>query len=329
MQHSIAGTNRMVVRLSLFPKPKPAVMKQASLITAILICVTIHTVVQAQKDTSNFSENNITEREVASAKNQKHLNFFIISARKKGKLDPGTRFDILRGKIKSFFRRKRFVAIVAKDMQQAAGSIRYRSQKHKASIGTLWFDSHGTYQKGYSVFRIGRDELNYQSIKDSAGVKPLLDLAAYTDERSKIVIGSCYGGATFLRKSVHSNDTIRMNGDSLMKGLGKIFNRSTIYASESWVMTKPGLFHKKAAVAGYPREKCYKDIVYRPAWENMSKWNEYNAATESFCTVNPVAMDADGNMMVLSDNATDKDKTKKKIEKNLKKLRPGLLLGKR
>jgi hypothetical protein len=33
-----------------------------------------------------------------------------------------------------------------------------------------------------------------------------------------------------------------MNGDSLMIGMGNVFKGSMIYASESVVMAKPGLF---------------------------------------------------------------------------------------
>ncbi|HWC52485.1 MAG TPA: hypothetical protein VG676_02790 [Chitinophagaceae bacterium] len=256
---------------------------------------------------------------------KKHLNFFIVSTPKKKRLDLASRFDILRGKIKSLLRKKKFVSIIARDLQTAEKKIQYRLKKFNAGIGTLWFDSHGTYKTGYSVFYIGKDELNYQSIKKDNYQKCFQSLAPYSDDQSKIVIGSCYGGATFLRKSLHSNDMLRMNGDSLMIGLGNIFSHAYIYASESWVMTKPGLFKKRASVAGHPTRRLYKDIVYRPAWENMGRWNEYNAANETFRPINPVTMDMYGNLMIRSESFSDKEKVKKAIDRNIKKLKPGLL----
>jgi len=256
---------------------------------------------------------------------KKVLNFFIISPPKKGKLDFGSRYNIIRGKFRSITRRKNFVAFVAKDIQTASRKVQNRLNNSNAIIGTLWFDSHGSYKKGYAVFLIGKDEVNYKSIKDSTFVKPLRALATYTDENSKLVIGSCYGGATFSRKSLYSKDTLKMNGDSLMMGLGKIFTQSSIYACESWVMTKPGLFMKKASVAGHPTRKLYKDIVYRPAWENMNRWNKYSAANESFCAVNPVTMDIHGNLVICPASYAENDAVKNNIEKNLRKLKPGLL----
>lgn len=53
----------------------------------------------------------------------------------------------------------------------------------------------------------------------------------------------------------------------------------------SWVLTKPGLFHERAAVAGYPTRNIFHDVCYKPAWENIGKWNEYNAVTKIFTGV--------------------------------------------
>lgn len=300
-------------------------MKQFILITISFLIAFLNFPARAQQDVCNYIESLSCDGSENAVKKQKHLNFFIISAPKKGKLDLGSRFNIVRSKLKSLFRPKKFVAIVAKDMQTVSAKVQYRLNKSNAHIGTLWFDGHGSYKKGYAVFHTGKDEFNYQSVKDPTHIKPLQELAAYTNEKSKIVIGSCYGGATFFRKSLYSNDTLRMNGDSLMMNLGKIFSQSTIYACESWVMTKPGLFRKKASVAGHPLARLYKDIVYRPAWENMGKWNEYNAIKESFCAVNPVTMDIYGNLLVSSGTYAGRASVKKKIKKLLKKLRPGLL----
>lgn len=256
---------------------------------------------------------------------KKTLNFFIIAPPKKGKLDLGSRYNIVRGKCRNIFRQKHFMAFVAKDVNMVNAKVQKRLRKYNANIGTLWFDSHGSYKKGYAVFYVGKQEINYKNISDSLSIQPLQALAAYTNENSKVVIGACYGGATFYRKSLYSPDTVRMNGDSLMMGLGKIFSQSTIYACESWVMTKPGLFRKKAAVAGHPTRKLFKDIVYQPAWENMNRWNAYCAARENFSSINPVTMDADGNLQICTATYAGSGEVQYEIAKGLKKLRPGLL----
>ncbi len=252
------------------------------------------------------------------------MNFFIISKPKKGKIDLASRFNIMRGKLKGLFRKKVFVAIVARDAKRASAKVQRKLNKYDARIGTLWFDSHGMYRKGYSLFFIGHDEISYYTLKDSAVASALQQLAAYSTDETKVVIGSCYGGATYYRCSIDYKDTTRMNGDSLMIALGKVLRAATVYGSESWVMTKPGLFLRRAAVAGYPRRKLFRDVVYQPAWENLGKWNEYNALTNSFAPINPVTMDMYGNLVVRNISYTSKEDVIKDINKMLGKLEPGL-----
>lgn len=295
-------------------------MKLQNLIPAMAAIILINITASAQQ---NF---HLPEKEIPtlsiSEKNQ--LNFFIVSKRKKGKLDLATRFNVLRTKIKSFLRPKKFVSIVAKDAASMSAKVEYRLKKHNARIGTLWFDSHGMYKKGYSLFFIGHDEYSYKTLSDTNITAPLQTLSAYSDEGTKIIIGSCYGGATYFRSSIDYKDTTRMNGDSLMMGIGKIFNRAFIYGSESWVMTKPGLFLKKAAVGGYPGRKLFRDYCYQPAWENVGQWNQYNASTNSFQRINPIAMDMYGNIVVRGDSYTiEKNKTID-IAKKLETLELGL-----
>jgi len=276
---------------------------------------------------SQFNNDSIEtdpELQSGSRHEKSKMNFFIISKPKKGKIDPASRFNILRGKIKGLFRKKTFVAIVAKDASHASAKIQRKLNKYERRIGTLWFDSHGMYKKGYSLFFIGHDEVSYYTLKDSAVASPLRQLAAYSTDETKVVIGSCYGGATYYRCSIDYKDTTRMNGDSLMIAIGRVLKAATVYGSESWVMTKPGLFLKRAAVAGYPRRKLFRDLAYQPAWENMGKWNEYNALTNSFASINPVTMDMYGNLMVRNISYTSKEEVIKDINKMLGKLEPGL-----
>ena len=202
--------------------------------------------------------------------------------------------------------------------------VNYRLRKYNARIGTIWFDSHGMYKKGYSLFFIGKDEYSYNTLKDSATFATLLPLAPYSDHNTKVIIGSCYGGATYHRASIDYKDTSRMNGDSLMKAIGRIFSHSSVYACESWVMTKPGLFLKREAVAGFPGRKLFRDICYRPAWENAGKWNSYSAINDRLIAINPVTLDMYGNAIIRSNPYSEKEEVKKDIGKNLEKLEPGL-----
>jgi hypothetical protein len=249
------------------------------------------------------------------------LNFFVIAKRKKGKIDPATRFNVMRAKIKSFFRPKKFVAIIAHDAAHATDKILTRLKKYDANIGTIWFDSHGMYKKGYALFFIGHDEINYKNIRDSALTCSFSMLTTHSNIETKLIIGSCYGGATYTRCSIDYRDTTRMNGDSLMIALGKFFPQAKIYGSESWVMTKPGIFNaNKAAVAGFPKRKLFRDVCYRPAWEHVGKWNEYNAATDSFIHINSVALDSYGNLILPSRSYSDQKVNQEKVSKNLSRL---------
>lgn len=296
-------------------------MKRYHFITVIFAFLLLNSRVFPQQDNSVSNEiDNIH----SSVENKKKLNFFVIAKRKKGKLDLATRFNVFRTKLKSLLRKEKFISIVAGDARQMSAKVQYRLNKYKGSIGTIWFDSHGMYKKGYSLFFIGHDEYSYKTLKDSSYISPIAVLAAYSDINTKVIIGSCYGGATYQRASIDYKDTTKMNGDSLMIYLGEIFQQATVYGSESWVMTKPGLFLKRGAVAGFPGRKLFRDYCYQPAWENMGKWNEYNAVSNSFSPVNPITMDMYGNAIVRTISYTSKEEVKKDIIKNLNRLEVGL-----
>jgi hypothetical protein len=231
----------------------------------------------------------------------------------------------LRTKIKSLWRPKNFVAIIADDADQASAKIIHRLKKYNANIGTVWFDSHGSYKRGYSLFYIGHDEVNFKKLKDSSFTNPFDSLTPYATNETRLVIGSCYGGATYHRSSIDYRDTTRMNGDSLMIALAKFFPQARIYGSESWVMTKPGIFNDKgAAVAGFPKRKLFHDVCYRPAWENIGKWNEYNAATGTLTQINSVTLDSYGNLEKVKWSFNERSATQKDIQKNILKLEADL-----
>jgi hypothetical protein len=296
-------------------------MKPTTTILALIFCSSSITAFAQVSDAIYASE----RKTISSTEQKQKLNFFVVSKRKKGKLDPATSFNVLRTKIKSLWRPKNFVAIIAADADQASAKILHRLKKYNANIGTVWFDSHGLYKKGYSLFYIGHDEISFKKLKDSSFTNPFDSLTPYATNETRLVIGSCYGGATYHRSSIDYRDTTRMNGDSLMIALAKFFPQAKIYGSESWVMTKPGIFNDKGvAVAGFPKRKLFHDVCYRPAWENVGKWNEYNAATGMLTQINSVTLDSYGNLEVVRRSFNEKPATQKDIQKNILKLEADL-----
>ena len=295
-------------------------MKSAIITTVITFC-TLCSYTQQNYTGSKATNQNIHTEPV---KKQKKLNFFIISKRQKGKLDLATRFNIFRSKIKSTMRPEKFVAIVAENAEVMSAKVRYRLEKYNAIIGTIWFDSHGIYKKGHSLFQIGSTEVSFKTLKDSLVTQSFGELSAYATEETKLVIGSCYGGATYERSSIDYKDTTRMNGDSLMIGLGKIMKKGIVYGSESWVMTKPGLFKRKVAVGGAPGRKLFRDVCYEPVWKKVGVWNQYNVSNSCFQSINPVALDPNGNLVIRGESFLVEKNFKKELNKNLSKLKADL-----
>ncbi len=280
------------------------------------------TTVSARQNTS--CTDTAISGKTAEAFQKDRINFFIISKPDKI-LDPAPWYNIVRTKLRNLFTKKKFIPVVAPSASDAANKICKILTERNAMIGSLWFDSHGAYKKGYSFFTIGSDEFSYISIKDTNYNKPLVMLSVFCDAHTRIGIGSCYGGASYMRPAYKDHPASRMNGDSLMMGAGNIFPYSNIYACESWVMTKPGLFHKSYALAGAPMRKKFKDIAFEPVWERLGEWKMYNAISSKFENVNTISFDKSGNIKICDSNYLSKKKVQKKVRKNLKKLRPGLL----
>ena len=255
---------------------------------------------------------------------EKRLNFYVISDDKK-------KFSImlLRMKIKarwrSLFSRKTMYVVVASDADTAASQIEKRIKKSgNKKIGNLWFDSHGHYAWGYSSFTIGKDEFNFKSINDSSRNKSLQRISPYCDEYTQIAIGSCYGGATFTFPGSPNAPSESMYGDSLMIGMGKIFPSSYIYGCESWVMSKPGIFKNRYALAGYPLNKRFKDVGFKPVWERLGEWHRYQNETNNFEDVHTVALNKYGEICLLETDYQELNNKKEIIERKISHLQPGL-----
>lgn len=248
------------------------------------------------------------------------LNFYIFTKDADSKLDFFGKTALLRARTKSLLSKGRLYVINAQHTAQAVFRILAILTQANAMVGSVWIDSHGLYKQGYSSFHIGSDEYSYKNINDSAHTALLRLLAPYCDANSHIGIGSCYGGATFYFPGSPTAPPGRMNGDSLMLGMGRIFNRSTIYGSESWVMAKPGIFSDNFGFAGYPLGKRYRTRYWQPVWERLGQWNRLQANSDSLEPINTVALNNKGTITVRAWHYQQLDKGQKAVEKNLAKL---------
>ena len=287
------------------------------ILTTFIVLITINSVTVARDTLVVGTSTQKTFKECRG------MNFFIIS--KPTKIDPGIYFQIMRTRLRSIFKKKKFRAIVVSSSEQMSQKIIHRLKKHYAVIRNLWFDSHGRYANGYASFLVGTDEFSYMNINDTAQTKAFRDISVYCDSTTRIGIGSCYGGATFKRAFAGKNDSVSMYGDSLMKGLSGIFNSAIVFGSESWVMTKPGLFREKFALAGSPLRKRFRDKIFMPVWERLGHWNVYFGSSQKLSKVNCVMLDGDGNIKTRFNGYQSLKKVKKKIARNVCQLKPNML----
>lgn len=196
-------------------------------------------------------------------KNTGRINFFVITMERRKKIDLLPFYTLLRARIKIFFHHNKFYVINARSSEDAANKIERILFKKKKLIENIWFDSHGHYGNRYSSFRIGVDEFSYKNIHDNNAVKYLQVIANYCDDFTQVGLGSCYSGAGFYFPATDSTPACRMNGDSLVVGMGNIFSKSVIYACESWVMAKPGIFANGLVLRGILYKEDLRTVFMR------------------------------------------------------------------
>jgi hypothetical protein len=281
----------------------------------LLLCTLLQTTDAKEISTGNFFEKN---NYPPAEKNR--CNFYVFTKDESRKLDFLGYTVLLRVSLKKIFLKNKLYVIVAKNSYQVTNNIIVILNRQHALIGNIWFDSHGIYKQGYSSFHIGSDEFSYKNIHDTVNTCTLKQLAGYCDTKSNIGLGSCYAGATFNFPGSAIAPAGRMNGDSLMIGLGKIFSGSTIYGSESWVMIKPGIFNDNFGFAGYPLGKKYRTTYWQPVWERLGRWNKYNTDNGTIEPINTVALNNQVTITVRARNYQELKKGKKAIETNLVKL---------
>ena len=252
------------------------------------------------------------------------INFFIFTRERKKKIDLLAFYTLLRARVKSTFHPKKFYVVNARSAKDASAKVEHILIKNKKLIKNIWFDSHGHYGNRYSSFRIGTDQFSFKNIRDSNAIQDLQKIASYCDADTRVGIGSCYAGADFYFPATDSTAATRMNGDSLMIGMGNIFAKSSIYASESWVMAKPGIFKNRFGFAGYPLNKKFKDSVYAPVWERIGKWKQYSLLTGQMLSVPTIALDNRGNINCNKAYYNASKKAKNKMVRVSKQFRSGI-----
>jgi len=229
----------------------------------------------------------------------------------------------LRARLRALFDKGSFFVIAGQTDSEVADKLIRLMKRKNAMIGSIWFDSHGHYGKGHSVFDLGMTGFSYESLKDNLQTKQLRRMAGFFDAATKIGIGSCYGGATFEFPEIENLAARKMNGDSLMIYTSMLFNDATVYASESFVMMKPGVWKKEYALAGYPVNRRFKDKIYLPVWKRLGQWNRYSHYTKLFERINTVCLDKKGDIRIEGIAYLNIKKYNKKQIARLKKLKKG------
>jgi hypothetical protein len=259
--------------------------------------------------------------EASDANSSLRLNFLI--SPKQEKFDAAPLSFQLQAKLVELFHRKEIYVIVAKSSEDMVKQITAILEKRNAMIGNIWFDSHGHFTRRRSLFEIGTEEFNFQSIRDTCFTMHLKKLAAYCDTNTNAGIGSCYGGATYTLPAIEEFPAQRMNGDSLMIELSELLNNATVYGCESFVLTGPGILRGSYAFAGNPWRRKFKDQVYAPVWEKLGEWNCYSGKKKKLEEPVTVSLQPNGKISTKKVNYLAFEKNKLKWIKKMQRLKNG------
>jgi hypothetical protein len=253
---------------------------------------------------------------------EKQVNVFIYTQTEK--------FDLSRfsqknsAVIQSWFHANKILVVTGRTSEEISTKIHTYFKKHPdKKVGTLWFDSHGVFKSGNSLFYMGKDTINHLNVKDSIKMNHIASLARYCDESSQIVIGSCYSNAEYVRPGNDKLTPSPMKGKELFEGISSWFPQSVLLGTESWVMGKPFPFGSKWRLAGYPMEIKFKDEIYKPVWETMGNWYIYQHSWEELEPVNTIYLTTNGHIALNSRNYLESANKKARMEKHVRKLKPG------
>ena len=259
----------------------------------------------------------------ASAMGKPNLRLNFLVSPKQKKVDPAPLSFQIQAKLMRLFHKKELYVIIAGSSADMTGQIISILKKRNAMIGTIWFDSHGHFNRRRSLFEIGEDEYNWKSVRDSSYTRYLKKLGDYCDTNTRAGIGSCYGGATYSLPAIEEFPESRMNGDSLMIGLSELLNNATVYASESFVMTRPGILNASYGFFGNPAKKKFRDIIYGPVWEKLGEWNCYSGNKKQFETPVTVSLRPNGSIHCKPKKFLAYAKNKKKLNEKMVRLKKG------
>jgi hypothetical protein len=252
---------------------------------------------------------------------KKRLN--VVVSNKAKKFDPALYSFHFQAYWKRLFHRNSFHFLIVNSLDEAEERISKIMDKENALIGNLWFDSHGHFGRRVSLFEVGNEEVNYQTIKMPYIKEALIRIGNYCDSSTNIGLGSCYSAATFTIPSLEKFPEQRMNGDSLMIGVSELMNSATVFGSEGWVMTNPGIFNNGYALAGKPKNKRYQDPLLLPIWKKLGQWKSYSAKEGNFNRVQTISLDKYGNISQNYMSWLAYDKNQKKQMKIISRLKPG------
>jgi hypothetical protein len=224
----------------------------------------------------------------------------------------------------AYWSKGKMIAFRAKSPEQGAERIENIVHTRHVAIGHLWFDSHGYYSNRQSTFYFGGSRINYRTINNMENLTPLQRIAALCNSNTHITLGACFTAATYNFPDKDSLKGRKMDGDSLLLALAAVFKQCTIYGCQSWVMENPGIWHGGYRLAGAPILRMYKDELFKPAWQNIGKWTKYNPATMQLEECHTIAMNNKGDVFEKEKNFQSLKGVTKKINRSLRKLRPGL-----
>ena len=247
----------------------------------------------------------------------------IIVSKKMTKPDAALISFQLQAKWHRLFHKREMFVIIAGSINDLTDKIVKIMDREDAVIGNLWIDSHGHMGRRISLFEIGKDEINYQTIRENYIREALAKIGTYCDSNTNIGLGSCYSAASFTLPPVDKFPEQRMNGDSLMIRVSELMNNATVFGTEGWVMTRPGIFNNSYALAGKPGKNRFKDPVFLPVWKNLGQWKSYSAGKGYFKRVETISMDKTGNINSNYMSYLAFEKNRKKQMKNISRLKSG------
>ncbi len=253
---------------------------------------------------------------------QKRVNIYVFDSPHKKKILSQTVW--WRAKWHALWSGGKMIAFRAKSPESAAIRIEKIIARKHVAPGTIWLDSHGYYSNRQSTFYFGGSKINYRTINDKENLNSLQRIAALCNNHTQIILGACFTAATYNFPDKDSLKGRRMNGDSLLLAVAGIFKQCTVYGCQSWVMESPGIWHGKYKLEGAPMEKMYRDVLFKPAWQNLGNWTKYNPGTQQLEQCNALALNKYGRAFEKEKNFQSFKKVNKKIERNLCKLKPNL-----